>query len=306
MNELITVEFFPGVPAGKTKAKLNIPPFYGCLGETLRSLLEESVYKEKYGKARKDNLIPVRFPLIVPNSRLAFVRNEHNPLDPEILAEEGQLLSPRDLHVVDRVPVSLYKRSPLKSLADIDRLTDASVYFNVVGKRSILALLHEVGKKYPCQILWKREAIPGTPPAVLIEARLYGLDTIVPTYEAETLCGAAIEVITRPWPNGRDRKAGVYASRMNSDVYLFSKNSNYITHLDGVDLKRETTTSAKLISFYGGFMSPLEATKQRHDLDTYKKPPESGWDVKESVINVNTITEYATDNVTWVASGGQS
>lgn len=314
MTKLVAVEYAPTDPGTGKRPPAN--PLAGLTGETFDRILKGAINTAKKGlMTLKQGVVPVRFPLAAPNGRVILDRGQNDPLDLEVLKSEAIMLPVTELFRADRTPLSLYERRIARNIADLDELTDSSHYLVLPGKDSALRFLYEASKKYSRMYVWKRETVdnPNEPPPVVIEARLYGLDNLLPVYDARAISGAAFEIISRPWPTAQERKAGIVAARFRSDVYLLSKGEDYIRYLDGVELQREATNGEALFQYYSPFMAAAQAREARHNLDKYKRLPKPAanaieWGAVPGAVdlgswnNTTASTTIGTTTLTWTTS----
>lgn len=276
MSKLIAVEYSPSYAGGK---KAVISPLFGCIGETRKDMLLRALANIERASREGGNpsniRVPVRFPLASPNSRLSFWMNDRDPLDPLLLREEGKMISPYDLHLVDRKPVSYYSGEKMTPGAKLDRLFESERFLYTHSHAIMLAAVREASNHFSHVWTWKQEwSGGGGPPPVFYEARFYGIDTVISTYDPHEMQGLAVEIISRPWPDTELRKKGVLNIRMHSDVFLFSKGKEYISHIDGVEVKREGTNFPALHKRLASLMKAGDALKVRSNLDKYKGSPE--------------------------------
>lgn len=235
MSKLIAVEFSPKI----IEERSPLASFYGCVGETLDTMLSQEWYKEGLPKS-----IPVRFPLSMPNSSLTFHLRGRDVIDPYTLREEGVLINTHHIHPLDRTPVSLYKREALVYSKDcFSKLFESDTYSSTYNIQTFFEVLESLGRMYNNGWLWKKEwdnkMGDPTKKSIFIEARLYGIDSIISLYDKKTFGGVAIEVIVRPWPRKDDSKAGIKISRLRSNVYIASNQREYIEYLDGIKIPRK-------------------------------------------------------------------
>lgn len=242
MDKLIAVEFSPSLPIKDR----GLFPLFGCVGETLQSL-----FVRARDPIHGGGIVPVRFPLLGPNSRTRMLSGTVDPLNPLHFLEEGVELRIQDVHPLKQTPVSLYKRLLLGEDfrgKDFRDLLGAECYLSTHSKTVFVGSLAAVEQEYPYGWVWKREWVAGlgskVMPALFVEARFYGMDVAINAlYDEDNFDGVVIEVIVRPWPTDADAMEGITLSRLRSDVYLVSSRLDYITHIDGAEIMREALPS---------------------------------------------------------------
>ena len=262
MSNLVSVEYAPR----PRKGAMTMPsPIDGAVGETFEHYLTSKRYA-------KDDLIPVRFPLVAPGSYRKLLYNNRDPYDEAHFLSESVLVRKDWLHRVRRVPVSLYSevRGKLPS-----ELFEKPEYVRFVSRDKFFEALKALNSIYPHVVAWKREWKNERLP-LFVEARIYGIDTVINTYDPRKLSGAAVQIILRPAPTEAHEKAGIKVQRCISDVILFSNSSEYVSYLDGVDIKRESMSYGKLMERYNGTLTAKQYTANKRN----SKPEEAGADKK--------------------------
>jgi hypothetical protein len=265
MSKLICVECGPEPVNGSRKVRDT--PLTGFVGETLEKYLHEKHNEKK---------IPVRFPLTGPGSHVSLIRSDRDPLDPYTLALEGEYVSKSNLYVLKgRTPVSLYKRIPICKTEDI---FEKPVYFSVYGLSTFIEMINQLKRSYSWSWLWKLEknAIATTShdkfKHVFLEARFYGIDSVITTYDGNKFRGVAVEIIYRPQPSAKMLEKGIRVLRTCSDLYLFSNTEEYISYIDGVNVPRERASGPHLAkNRYSSFITPKQAVSLGRFKDHYAK-----------------------------------
>lgn len=255
MDKLIAVEFSP------LDSKAKFHPLFGCVGETLESL---------YNRAKSTNgSVPVRFPLLAPNARMGICMNDRDLLDPIQLTLEGLQLNVNDLFISDRTPVSLFTRKNITTITTISlkNLFESKQYLATRSKKCFInILLPLLANSYTRSWVWKHEWIRDTVPVSLfMEARLYGIDVAISTYDSNKFDGIALEITTRSCCSTPPR------NRYRCDTYLFSNFIEYISYLDGAPIERESLGEIWLHSLsrrYSKVSSAKQVTKWRKDTNT--------------------------------------
>lgn len=219
----------------------------GCIGETNTFFLKKAKQKlqwlqktvgpgslssrpsaSKMEVPEKDleTWVPVRFPLIRANSRTGKFASYEDPSDRLKLKYEGIFLPVSRLFLCkNRTPTSLYKRVLLGSNPDYKSLFESPKYYVTRSKGRCLQAVQELGQLYPHAWLWKREYTTrsGDSTHLFLEARFYGIDSVISIYDRTQFSGVAFEIITR------DPR---YAC-IRSNVYVCSTHNNYISNIDG-------------------------------------------------------------------------
>lgn len=265
MNKLICVECMP--QAGILGRKQAITPLTGLIGETLERYLHSD---------SKETQIPVRFPLAGPGSYVSLLRSDRDPTDPYTLAAEGEYVDKSGLYVLkDRVPVSLYTRVPICDTLD---LFEKPVYFSTYSLSKFFSLTSSLRGAYQWEWVWKLEKLAtnkGTDDKfkhIFIEARFYGIDSVITTYDSNRFRGVAVEIIYRPQATPEMIEKGIRVMRTCSDLYLFSNTDEYLSYIDGVSVSRERAEGPHTIkSRYANFITPKQASSLNRFKDHYAK-----------------------------------
>lgn len=266
MNKLVCVEYSP-----KSTTKIDkegLSPLSGCVGETLESFLNPHERSSK-------TIVPVRFPLSGQNARIGRWCTAGNPLDPHQLEVEAVDIPRESLYVLeDRVPTSLYERV---SLTDPKTLFEQPMYMSTFSRDGLITMLKGFTKTYRNSWIWSwgygNIKAPHTSPytPVFMEARVYGIDNIIGTYDARKFDGVALEVIYKPFPSQAMLDQGIKVMRARSNVYIFSNYEEYINYVDGVKLGREKTNYVSIMDKYTKFLTPKQGVSLRRTMLTEKK-----------------------------------
>lgn len=264
MSKLICVECAP--QPSQPGRKPNVTPLTGFIGETLEKYLSDK---------HTNDMIPVRFPLIGPSSHVSLIRGDRDPLDPYLLSVEGELVSKSGLYVLrGKTPISCYTRTPM---ADPDTLFERPTYMSTYSLSGLLKMLKGFRSKYSYSWIWKLEK--NTQPRdlsanfkhIFLEARIYGIDSVITTYAANKFNGVAVEVIYRPQPTKEMLEKGIYILRTCSDLHLFSSSEEYVSYIDGVSIARERSDNSMVEGRYSNFITPKEATSLNRFKGHYEK-----------------------------------
>lgn len=279
MKRLVCVEYSPGKTAQVEKReKVKHSPLYGCVGETRRDLLLAALRRiKKSGQAPNpdqrfnptalgDVKIPVRFPLIGPNSDLRFWGNKRDPEDALTLREEGVLISPYDLHLLKKKPVSFYEGRPLRNNQELFKLFESDTFVHTRSHSRFIKALADLSKEFSFGWGWKEETLAGERAPIFFGARFFGVDTVVSTYDNSVLRGVAVEVASRPWPTARQYKNHNRLLRVRRDVFLLTNTEEYISHIDGVSIGRKKTSVGSFITKYKGMTKAAKAADVRKEL----------------------------------------
>ena len=247
MSKLVSVEYSP-TPDRRSRS-INSNPLWGAYGETFEHFL---------GTKPKE-LIPVRFPLVGPGSYRRLLYNKVDPLDEYHFRTESLLIRRSDLYQVDKVPVSLYKKD---NSAKLNKLLESNTYVQFFSKDKFLSVLDtKIAKLFPKAWSWKTENVNRDLRSVFVEARIYGINTIITTYNPRKFNGVAVQVISRPFPNQNELKEGIRVCRCVSDVTIHSNTDEYVTYLDGEKIKRQKASAvAKL---YSSLVTPAQLVAER-------------------------------------------
>jgi hypothetical protein len=252
----MAVEYSP--PSLKNRAR-HIQALYEGIGE-------ESV--EAFAKARRgkgtSSDIPVRFPLVCPNTCSEKYPNERRADDPLHLEEEGVLLPARHLYPVKRTPLSLFKRLVYHhGISDFGALLGDDVYFSTHSRDKFFAGIKALEKMFPLCWTWKEELTPskkGGAPNVFLEGRFYGGDNAVGMCRGGELQGVVFEVIFRRIDYCRTRR----------NVYLCANGDDGITYIDGVQATKPPKSvpgawSQTLRKSWAKMLTFKDAAKYRRD-----------------------------------------
>lgn len=244
---LICVEFGPN--GAREYVGLNY--LEGCVGESY-----ESDFRRALSSQTPRKNIPVRFPLVGLNSRVELYP-AIRPTVKSNLEESGISIHVDDLHPVNKLPVSLYERRPV-TLEDLrqedclNNLFERAYYLSTFGKAKAIKLVTALFEKYNYRWLWKQESLPGQE-TIFLEARAYGIDTVIGVYDKKRFGGVALEIITR--------QRGLPCCR--SDLMLFSGQEEYIDYLDGVALERRRIKLDEAQAYLNSATSPSEINISR-------------------------------------------
>jgi hypothetical protein len=262
-NKLICVECAPVSVPGQRKPVST--PLTGFVGETF----------ERYLKRDSRGHIPVRFPLLGPGSHVSLIRNDRDPLDPQQLHLEGEMLDPSSLYALPRkVPLSLYTRVPM---GDFGALVERPEYMSTYSLSEFHSLLANAFNSFGHSWTWKIEKLAAemTYPLhkhIFIEARVYGIDSILTTYGGRAFGGIALQVIYKPQPTKQMLDQGIRVLRTCSDLLLFSNTEEYISYIDGITIQREQASPPSLRQRYkDGYISPKEATSLNRFADYHEQ-----------------------------------
>ncbi len=262
MNKLVCVEYNTNLAARSEKAPL---PLSGFIGETLESFLHTD---------KGNGSIPVRFPLLGPGARTSLLGNDRNNLDPYQLAVEGERIVPSELYILEKkVPVSLYTRVPM---GEEESLFETPHYMSTYSGVAFLDLMSAFDSKYQHKWAWKTEQ-PNTGSCsanhrhIFVEARVYGIDAAVNTYNGSRFGGVAVEVIYKPQPTKEMLKQGIMVMRTCADLIMFSHSEEYISYIDGVQIRRESVPRGWAMERYSQFITPKEVVALGRFRDYNKK-----------------------------------
>jgi len=303
VSKLVCVEYSPKVSSKSSGGRSGVTPLSGCVGETLERYLNPNTRSSQ-------TTIPVRFPLSGQGVRADRWRAGRDPLDPYQLEVEALDISPDELYVLrDRVPTSLYERV---KLTDPKTLFERPVYMSTFSRDGMTEMLKDFAKVYRNSWIWSWGTGPTKTPQtspyepVFIEARVYGIDTVIGTYDARKFDGVALEVIHKPFPSQAMIDQGIKVMRARSNVYLFSNYEEYVNYVDGVKLGREKTNYVSIISKYGKFLTPKQGASLRKamlsDKKETKKDPEPPKKEKKSTYTYS-YAQVAKDMFTTVDTG---
>jgi hypothetical protein len=264
MSKLVCVECTPSVGNGLGRSPNS--PLTGFVGETL----------ERYLRKGHDQVrIPVRFPLLGPGSHVSLIRSDRNPSDPYQVSLEGDLIKKSNLFVLkDRTPVSMYKRVKMCVPSE---LFEKPTYMSTYSLAKFREMLLNAGDIYPWSWVWKlekdtiRAANPQSEQHIFIEAKFYGIDAVINTYDANKFRGIAIEVVYRPQPTQEMISKGIRVLRTCTDLLLFSNSDEYISYIDGTTVNRERMPQGVMSQRYGAFITPKIATSLNRFEDHYAK-----------------------------------
>ena len=279
MDKLISVEYSP---AWRNDYSAVDSPLDGCLGETLVQVYDAAVRRHNQLLAESKTqkalriTVPVRFPLLGYNSQLSFWNGDRDPRDIHALREEGIEIPLAELSPSNTTPISLYPGKRMETVEEARRLMGEEFFRYSRNYARLRGLVKHLSKALPFAWSGKHECrlTSGEPPPVFLEARVYGLHTVLGTYDCSSLRGVILEIITRPWPSAQNRADGVVVGRKRHDTYLFSSSKNYVQSVDGVPLKRHSTNHTDIVARISKLIPPQVALKVRHKLD--KCPLKSG------------------------------
>jgi len=229
-----------------------------------------------------------------------------DPLDPYQLEVESVDVARDSLYVLkDRIPTSLYERV---KLADTKTLFEKPVYMSTFSKDRLSQLLNELASTYRNSWIWSWGMGPIDAPRtstyqpVFLEARVYGIDTIIGTYDARKFDGVVLEIIYKPFPNQTMWDQGTRVMRARSNVYILSNYEEYVSYVDGVKLGREKTNYVSMISKYSKFLTTKHSVGLRKALLGEKKPikkePKSPKPKKEKKADTYSYAQVATEMFT--------
>jgi hypothetical protein len=303
VSKLVCVEYAPKLDPRSNRNNDVISPLIGCVGETLERFLHPH-------ERAPTSLIPVRFPLSRPGSRIARTHSEREPLDPYLLEVESIDVAIDSLYPIeDRVPTSLYTRIGAR---EPQYLFERPVYMSTFSRDGLLGFIKEFRKHYNNCWIWKWDASlePGGNNSiyqpVFVEARVYGIDNVIGTYDARKFDGVALEIIYRPWPSQELIDQGTKILRSCSNVYLFSNSEEYINYVDGVRITREKTDYIHMVTKYQKFLTPSQGVALRKTslLGTMKDKKEPLPPIKKAPRKAPTrpssYAEVAAEAIQWI------
>ena len=273
---LVSVAYCPNTVVRVKRKLVSLSPLVGCVGETRRDFIDKAIAGVNKALAENkpiDNiLVPVRFPIAGPNSRLKFWMNDRDLLDPIQLEEEGVMISPYDLYQVDKKPVSFYKGIKLKEATDVNQLGAGGCYLYTHSRSTLRRALHSLTALYPKHYFWLDEAGLSTGPGcVFYQARFYSIDTIIPVYDPSELKGVVVEIITRPWPSKDLRDNHVRSLRLRSRVMLLTSTEEYVEYMDGVHVAVEEFGVASELQKIDNLMVPKSVKMDLTTIDSWGK-----------------------------------
>ena len=256
VDSLISVEYVP------KKEKHCVQPLSGCIGETLSSFLKTNRKSDR-------KTIPVRFPLVGPNTHKYKIHSGMNNLCAYQLEIDGVDIVLKDICVLEnKIPISLYKRI---SMREPQYLFERPVYMSTFSHKGMLGLLETIKSTYSKNWVWRLDSVEttssrtGAHPPVFVEARVYGINNVISTYNKKKLDGVALEIIYKPWPSKKLMASGTQVLASCSDVYLFSNSDEYIDYVDGVNLRRERTTFSNILNKYKNILTPKQGVALRRE-----------------------------------------
>lgn len=254
MDKLVCVEYnAPTSRRGSNGSNDRHPlPLSGFVGETLESFVNN---------CKQDDTIPVRFPLLGAGSRVSLLGNDRDLLDPYQLSLEGESLNPAHLYVLERkTPVSTYTRIPM---GEEESLFEVPNYMSTYSLTDLLKLLKSFDYKYRHRWVWKTEraSTGGCDKKyrhIFGEARVYGIDAAINTYSGNRFGGVAVEIIYKPQPTKEMIKQGIMVMRSCSDLLLFGHSEEYISYIDGIQVRRESIPHGWGWARYSEYITPKE------------------------------------------------
>ena len=255
MDKLVCVEYTaPIARRGASSSVVQGPlPLSGFIGETLESFTRN---------CNEGASIPVRFPLLGPGSHVSLLGKDRTSVDPYQLTLEGESINSSHLYLLDKkTPVSMYSRIPL---GEEENLFESSNYMSTYSLSRFIKLLKAFDSKYQQKWVWKTErANTGRCDKkyrhIFIEARVYGIDAAINTYDGNRFGGVAVEIIYKPQPTEDMIQQGIMVMRTCSDLLLFSQSEEYISYIDGVQVKRESILRGWTRDRYVEYITPKEA-----------------------------------------------
>lgn len=265
-KKLFCVEYSPNIQLVKG-SKLVPKPFSGYVGETRTDVYAAAIRDIQRlaaeGRDTSKVKIPVRFPLVGAGSKLTFWMNGRDPENLLDLVEEGEQLSPYDLHPTKDMPVSYYEKCKLTNFSQLFELFRSNKYVQTRKITEMKNAFHALRSKYPHVWAWKLESTSATRKGVLFECNFYGANTVIATYDQRVFSGVAVEIVIRPWPTPEEIKQGVRNVRTCSDLILFTTTEQYVSSIDGVSVSREKVDANKVIGWYNDLTQQSNVMQQR-------------------------------------------
>jgi hypothetical protein len=228
VDSLVTLEYCPHDVNDVNNRELQY--LSGHMGEALRSEYESKL-------KRGGGMVTVRFPLLFPNSDIGISGKSAVPEKLRILSE-GLPLHTTDLYAAGKTPVSRYDRVLLHGDEGHHRFAELMEQprFLYTHNREILSRTLEVlaahyDKAWVVKKEWKAsEGFLST----FLEARFYGPNTVIATYDKNATDGVVVAIKVRNI--SQEKKPP--RQRYRWDVYIVSGQEEYISYLDGDKLDR--------------------------------------------------------------------
>jgi hypothetical protein len=212
-------------------------------------------------------------------------------------------------------------------------------YLYTLNKSILLATFDCLKGVFPHGWICKVEEDAADKPKLFLEARLYGANLVVGTYDATKFSGVALEIIFRQYTISRKDEETPGRHPCRSNVYLFTPGYDYVAYLDGATINRHelsyTSWPLQLRAMYASLSTAKEilalrkkgppkkkassgekkpeAEKKKLPKDpgmklTYKDPPENSYsgtlvfDNQAITSNTVTLTGTSIDTLTGTSS----
>lgn len=242
MRNIISVEYCPD-------KKNELEYLSGCVGE----VIEEDFLAAKEVAEKKEiyALVRTRFPLNGSSSRI-----DRRTIDNEdSFNKEATYISIKSLYKTDKVPVSKYQRHKYNKDLGQEQFTnlfEAAHYIYVRNIYEICSIAKQL-RDYllPHGWFWKKEwdvqrsdSIDVCSQFVFVEARFYGIDSVLGVYNKNKLSGVVIELIVHKMRKTSLRKS--YFSSLDSvysNILVAANTKEYVEYLDGVNIPRTRLTN---------------------------------------------------------------